>query len=74
MGSVDEILRLLLAPELLNSLQNFPTDQPMQYCGCLILKRMYLRARENALAGVRIITLGTGLDELWTFKGLNESC
>lgn len=72
MGSVDEILRLLLAPEFINSLQNFPNDQPMQYCGCLILKRMYLRARENALAGVRIITLGTGLDELWTFKGLER--
>eukprot|EP00930_Biecheleria_cincta_P046166 TRINITY_DN31845_c0_g1_i1.p1 TRINITY_DN31845_c0_g1~~TRINITY_DN31845_c0_g1_i1.p1 ORF type:complete len:1552 (+),score=289.47 TRINITY_DN31845_c0_g1_i1:117-4772(+) len=71
-GSVDEILRLLLAPEFLNSLQNFPNDRPMQYCGCLILKRMYLRARENALAGVRIITLGTGLDELWTFKGLER--
>ncbi|CAE7738266.1 unnamed protein product [Symbiodinium pilosum] len=68
--SVDAILEKSVAPDILLSSDNFPSDQEMQLIACQVLRRVYLRARENTMAGSRIVILGKQLDEVWTFHGL----
>lgn len=70
--SVDAILQHSLAPDLMLSLDNFPSDQEVQQLACQILRRVYIRARENTIMGSRVVTLGKQLDEVWTFHGLSR--
>ena len=46
------------------SLDNFPSDQEVQQLACQILRRVYIRARENTIMGSRVVTLGKQLDEV----------
>lgn len=71
-GVVDSIIEQKLAPHFITSMSAFVRDQPMQLVGCQILKRLYLRARETAQQGVRVIVLGKGLPEVITFQGLER--
>jgi hypothetical protein len=71
-GSIERLLEKKLAPDLINTLGTFFEDEPMQLCGCKLLRRLYIRAREGAHHGPRIITLGLGVDELHTFRGLDH--
>lgn len=70
--SVDAILQHSLAPDLMLSLDNFPSDQEVQQLGCQVLRRVYIRARENTIMGSRVVTLGKQMDEVWTFHGLSR--
>jgi hypothetical protein len=71
-GCVDRILEKLFAPGLMTVLENFPADHPMQAQGVAMLRRIYQRARETALHGPRFLTLGKGLDQVWTFRGVDR--
>ena len=46
------------------SLDNFPSDQEVQQLGCQVLRRVYIRARENTIMGSRVVTLGKQMDEV----------
>mmetsp|Transcript_102564 Transcript_102564/g.289707 ORF Transcript_102564/g.289707 Transcript_102564/m.289707 type:complete len:1527 (-) Transcript_102564:124-4704(-) len=71
-GCVDRILEKHLAPDLLALLGNFPKDHPIQLCGSAVLRRLFGRARETSTSGPRVITLGKGVDEVWTFRGVDR--
>jgi len=68
--SVDAIVDKSVAPDILLSSDNFPSDQEMQLIACQVLRRVYIRAREMTMAGSRVVTLGKQLEEVWTFHGL----
>ncbi|CAE7545168.1 unnamed protein product [Symbiodinium microadriaticum] len=68
--SVDAILDKSVAPDILLSSDNFPSDQEMQLIACQVLRRVYIRARGMTMAGSRVVTLGKQLEEVWTFHGL----
>ena len=53
--------RFVLRPR---SLDNFPSDQEVQQLGCQVLRRVYIRARENTIMGSRVVTLGKQMDEV----------
>eukprot|EP00927_Polykrikos_kofoidii_P043029 TRINITY_DN37080_c1_g1_i1.p1 TRINITY_DN37080_c1_g1~~TRINITY_DN37080_c1_g1_i1.p1 ORF type:complete len:1503 (-),score=304.14 TRINITY_DN37080_c1_g1_i1:60-4568(-) len=72
LGCVDRILEKSATPEILIGLGNFPKDHAMQTLGTTLLMRLYIRARELAQHGPRVITLGKGVDESWTFRGIDR--
>merc|ERR1719230_1959388 len=53
-------------------LETFPADHPMQVQGVAMLKRIYQRARETSIYGPRSLTLGKGLDPVWTVRGVDR--
>jgi len=67
--SVDGMLEASVASDYITAADNFPRDEPLQHHIIQVLKRLYLRARETAPLGVRVVLLGKNLDEVWTFKG-----
>jgi len=71
-GCVERILEKHLAPGVLTVLENFPVDHPMQVQGVAMLKRIYQRARETSIHGPRSLTLGKGLDPVWTVRGVDR--
>jgi len=71
-GCVDRILDEHIATSLIVVLGNFPKDHDMQAKGCMLLRRIFQRARENSTHGPRVILLGKGLDEVWTFRGVDR--
>jgi len=74
-GCVSSFLEHLQAPDLITVLDNHYQEHKIQVCGCKVLRRVYIQAREAATHGVRVITLaapGKCLDEIWTFKGLRR--
>eukprot|EP00929_Paragymnodinium_shiwhaense_P060857 TRINITY_DN30381_c0_g1_i1.p1 TRINITY_DN30381_c0_g1~~TRINITY_DN30381_c0_g1_i1.p1 ORF type:complete len:1562 (+),score=444.99 TRINITY_DN30381_c0_g1_i1:70-4755(+) len=71
-GCVDRIVDKCIASEFLIALGNFPKDHAMQQQGAVLLRRLYLRVRETSKNGPRVITLGVGVDEVWTFRGVDR--
>ena len=58
---------MVVEPQIARSLDNFPSDQEIQQLACQILRRVYIRARENTIMGSRVVTLGKQLDEVQGF-------
>mmetsp|Transcript_73686 Transcript_73686/g.216221 ORF Transcript_73686/g.216221 Transcript_73686/m.216221 type:complete len:1492 (+) Transcript_73686:143-4618(+) len=71
-GCIDRALDKQTAPDVITALANFTRDQPIQILGLKVLKKFFLRAREMSVHGPRIVVLGKGLDELWTFQGVDR--
>eukprot|EP00929_Paragymnodinium_shiwhaense_P078133 TRINITY_DN4043_c1_g1_i2.p1 TRINITY_DN4043_c1_g1~~TRINITY_DN4043_c1_g1_i2.p1 ORF type:complete len:1394 (+),score=257.72 TRINITY_DN4043_c1_g1_i2:147-4328(+) len=76
-GCVDDFLAQALSPTVIEGLLLFPRDRKLQCFGCALLRAVYARAREtvglgiNSVSGPRVIALGPGLTELWTYKGVD---
>jgi len=71
-GCVDRLIEKNLAPDFIQTLDNFQYEKQIQLNGCQVLRRLYLRAREQASHGPRVVILGRNLSEVWTFKGLER--
>jgi hypothetical protein len=71
-GCIDRIIDKGFAPSLMIVLENFPVDHSMQSVGVAMLRRIYQRARETALHGPRFLSLGKGVDQVWTIRGVDR--
>lgn len=71
-GCVDNLIEKDLAPDVIQSVENFPQEKDIQFSGVQVLRRLYIRAREVASHGPRVVCLGKRLPEVWTFKGLDR--